>query len=293
MSGPAFSWRAEPAGVLDVSGRDRTAFLQGLATADFRALAPDRALWSAALSPTGKVLFTFLAAPRGDRIRLLLSPARLERAASHFRKYAVFQDARAEPPAVPLVRFDLYGRGSPPPPEAADAWPGFFETSATWLVPAEERNAAEARLAEGRRIDETEAEWLRIEAGRPADGRDVDESRTPDEAGLGLAVSTSKGCYVGQEIVARMRTYGRLPRRLVRFRFASGPPPPGERLVRAGETGEAGIVTSSVRSPRSGAIGLGYAGRDVEDGTTLEGAETRIAARVERIAPPEESREPA
>jgi folate-binding Fe-S cluster repair protein YgfZ len=107
-------------------------------------------------------------------------------------------------------------------------------------------------------------------------------------------VSTSKGCYVGQEVVARMRTYGRLPRRLVRLRFAAGPPPPGERLVRPEDPSrDAGLVTSSARSPRSGPIGLGYAGRDVEDGATLAGARTGIAALVERIVSPEEKREDA
>lgn len=284
---PPLLWRERPAGVLDVSGRDRVAFLQNLATADFRTLAPGGSLWSAALTPTGKVLFTFRAAHRDDRVRLLLSPGRVERAQAHFGRYAVFQDVRVEASPRPLVRIDLYGI-APAPPEGVDAWPSFFEIAGTWLVDADGAAAAEARLGgASAAIAAEEAEARRIEAGRPADGRDIDDARTADEAGLAAAVSTAKGCYVGQEIVARLRTYGRLPRRLVRFRFSGGPPPPGERLFRPDDPArDAGIVTSSARSPRSGPIGLGYAGRDVEDGATLAASGGGVEARVERIDEP-------
>jgi folate-binding Fe-S cluster repair protein YgfZ len=90
------------------------------------------------------------------------------------------------------------------------------------------------------------------------------------------AISTSKGCYVGQEVVARLRTYGRVNRRLVGFRFPDGAVAAGTALRRADEAEasrtEAGRVTSAVLSPAFGPIGLGYAFRDVSDGTTLVSA---------------------
>ena len=304
MNGSPLLYRLSPAGVLDVSGSDRTEFLQGLTTNDFRTLAPGGALWSAALSPTGKVLFSFRAASRGDRIRILLAAGRVERAASHFGKYAVFRDVRVEPPSPSFVRFDFYGPESPAPRAEAEVWPPFFEHRATWVVAEGDAGGVEAALLAGgfRPIAEEEAEARRIEAGRPADGREVDETRTADEAGLAGAVSTAKGCYVGQEVVARMRTYGRLPRRLVRFRFPGAPAREGERLARIGEPDrEAGIVTSSARSARWGPVGLGYAGRDVEDGETLtvlgrkdaERAGEPILARVEPVEPSSERAVPA
>jgi folate-binding protein YgfZ len=273
---PPFLFDASTAGVIDLAGRDREAFLQGLCTNDVRDLAGGGALWAAALTPTGKVRFLFRAARRGDRIRLLLEPDRAAAAGAHFRKYAVFQDVRIEEPAPPPVRFDFYG-APPALPGTADSWPSFFEISASALVSPDEATAFGESLREagGERIAESDREARRIEAGRPRDGVDVDETRTPDEAGLGRAVSATKGCYVGQEVVARMRTYGRLPRRLVGFAFSEGPaPPPGSRLVASdGNPRDAGIVTSAAVSPQRGAIGLGYAARDVPDGAILGLAE--------------------
>jgi folate-binding protein YgfZ len=273
---PPFLFDVSPAGIVDVTGRDRESFLQGLSTNDMRHLSEGGALWAAALAPTGKVRFQFRAAHRGDRIRLLLDSGRAAAAAGHFRKYAVFQDVGIEEPSPLPVRFDFYG--APPAfPTSADIWPAFFEIAASALVsPADASPFAERLSASGgARIQESDREARRIEAGRPRDGVDVDETRTPDEAGLGPAVSVTKGCYVGQEVVARMRTYGRLPRRLVGFAFSEGPPPPaGSRLVASdGAPRDAGIVTSAAMSPQRGAIGLGYAARDVPDGATLALAE--------------------
>jgi folate-binding protein YgfZ len=284
VSAPTVVYRRRPAGVLEVRGADRVAFLQSLTTNDFRTLGVGDALWSAALSPVGKVLFTFRAAARGDAIRLLVDPERRERAAAHLRKYAIFQDVRVEEPPPP-ARFDFYG-GEPPPPADADVWPRFFELTATWLVRDGAADAVESALGLPA-IGEADAEARRIDAGRPAEGREIDETRTADEAGLARAISATKGCYVGQEVVARMRTYGRTPRRLVRLEFAGAPPPAGTVLVRRDDPGrEAGRVTSSVLSAASGAVGLGYAARDVEDGEELTIAgQSGATARVVPIGP--------
>jgi folate-binding protein YgfZ len=289
VSAPAFLFGVSPAGVLEVTGRDGESFLQGLCTNDMRGLSAGGAVWSAALTPTGKVLFQFRASRREDRTRLLLDENRVAAAAAHLRKYSVFQDARIDELSPRPVRFDFYD-GAPGIPDAADRWPRFFDILETRLVAPEAASDFESGLsaAGGQRMAEEEREARRIEAGRPRDGVDVDESRTPDEAGLGGAVSTTKGCYVGQEIVARMRTYGRVPRRLVRFHFSEGPPPPaGTRLVAAGPSGrEAGRVTSVALTAR-GSIGLGYASRSVTDGETLAFADdpSRFALVVPAASP--------
>jgi len=286
VSVPAFHFGVSPAGILDVTGRDGESFLQGLSTNDMRGLPAGGAVWAAALTPAGKVLFQFRASRRGDRIRLLLDQDRVTAAAAHFRKYSVFQNATIEEPSPRPVRIDFYG-AVPVLPDSADRWPRFFEILETLLVSPDAAPALESGLsaAGGQRMPEEEREARRIEAGRPRDGVDVDASRTPDEAGLGGAVSVTKGCYVGQEVVARMRTYGRVPRRLVGFQFSDGPlPPAGARLVVPGQSArEAGKVTSAIVSPRRGAIGLGYAARDVPEGATLAFADD--PSRSARVLP--------
>jgi folate-binding protein YgfZ len=125
---------------------------------------------------------------------------------------------------------------------------------------------------------------LRIEAGMPIYGFDIDESNLPQEVGRTEdAISFTKGCYIGQETIARIRTYGHVNRSLVGLKIAGGiPATRGARLLRDGK--EVGQVTSSVVSPRLGrVIALGYVRRGSEQaGTALEVAtgEERRAAEV-------------
>jgi folate-binding protein YgfZ len=116
---------------------------------------------------------------------------------------------------------------------------------------------------------------LRIEAGRPVFGRDMDEHTIPLEAGLlDRAISLTKGCYVGQEVIVRVlhRGHGRVVRKLVGLRIDGTAPDRGARLF-AGQR-DIGFVTSAVESPRLGAIALGYVHRDfLAAGTKVE-AET-------------------
>jgi len=122
-------------------------------------------------------------------------------------------------------------------------------------------------------MDEPAAETLRIETGVPRFGRDMDEETIPLEAGIeSRAISFSKGCYVGQEVIIRVlhRGHGRVARKLVGLTIeASDVPPPGTRIA-SGDR-EIGEVTSSTMSPAlQRPIALGYVHRDfVEPGTRL------------------------
>lgn len=99
---------------------------------------------------------------------------------------------------------------------------------------------------------------LRVELGVPSYGSELSETYNPLEAGLEGAISFSKGCYIGQEVIARLDTYNKIQRRLVSLRFASGTDVrPGTRLVL--EEKDVGSVTSVACMPTSGeSIGLGY-----------------------------------
>ncbi len=110
-------------------------------------------------------------------------------------------------------------------------------------------------------------ETLRVEAGRPAYGQDMDESTILSETGLvDRAVDHTKGCYTGQEIIVRIRDRGHVNRSLRGLLFSEGPAPKtGTKLFL--EDRVVGEVTSVVESPRrDGPIGLGYVHRDAADG---------------------------
>jgi folate-binding protein YgfZ len=114
-------------------------------------------------------------------------------------------------------------------------------------------------------------EVLRIEAGTPAQGSDVDETTfAPEVERTAQAICYTKGCYLGQEPVVMARDRGQINRFLRRLTLPSGPVPAGSRLFRDGK--EVGRVTSSALSPATGSgAGLGYVRRgNQEPGTALE-----------------------
>lgn len=269
--------RIRPAGVVDVAGEHRVVFLQGQLTQEMRNLAPGQTRETAGLTPKGKLLFVARALVLPDVIRLLLPDSLRTPVFEHLRKYAVFTKVAIEDRSDDFFRVGLYGPGAASAIVPADVLrlPGQGEFSAELLVPAGMRGEVE-RLLEGagsQPVSEETAEILRLEAARPRFGSDMDSSNLPDEVGLAAAISTTKGCYVGQEVVARLRTYGRVNRRLVRFRFPERAIEPGTALRRPEDEVpariEAGRVTSSALSPALGPIGLGFAFRDVADGDRL------------------------
>jgi folate-binding protein YgfZ len=113
-------------------------------------------------------------------------------------------------------------------------------------------------------------EIARVEAGRPEWGIDIDENTLAQEANLDElgAISYTKGCYVGQEVVARIHFRGHVNRHLRGLRCASADPPPTGARVFQGDN-EIGEVRSAVSSPRLGGIALGMIRREANVGTPL------------------------
>ena len=266
--------RERSTAVLSVEGPDRSAFLQGQLTQDVKTLSAGETRPAAGLNAKGKLIYFGRVHAQIERILLLVESTSRDAVLAHLRKYAVFQKVTVNDASDSLIEIGLYGPGASAIEAAAgDAkLPADGEFSAALLAPASARDALLLRLDEAGSVavsDDT-AEILRVEAGRPRMGQDADQTNLPDEVGLQAAIATNKGCYVGQEIVARLRTYGRANRRLVGLRFPAGPvsrdtvfPDPGKpdlELLR---------VSSSVVSPRLGAIGLGLAFREVPDGGSL------------------------
>src|SRR5439155_6160090 len=115
-------------------------------------------------------------------------------------------------------------------------------------------------------------EAVRIEVGYPVFGVDMTPDTIPLEAGIeDRALSLTKGCYVGQEVIIRVlhRGRGRVARRLVRLQVEGDAPQKDAKVF--SDDREVGFITSSAKSPRLGGIALGYLHRDfVEPGTAVE-----------------------
>jgi tRNA-modifying protein YgfZ len=275
--------------VIDVAGSDRESFLQGQLTQDVRNLSPEESRSAAGLTPKGKLLFVARVLGLEERLRLLLPGGLRQPVLDHLRKYAVFNKVSIEDRTEEFVRIGLYGpeggRLELPAPIVGLGAKGEF--AADLIAPADRKAEIEGllRAAGSSEVSAVTAEILRVEAGRPLFGRDMDSTNLPDEVGMDDAISTTKGCYVGQEVVAHLRTYGRVNRRLVSFRFPDGPIAAGEVLRAPGDDGssrvETGRVTSSVESPDLGPIGLGYAFRDVPvDARLVSASNAKLSAIV-------------
>ena len=131
---------------------------------------------------------------------------------------------------------------------------------------------------------------LRIAAWRPSWSREVDERSLPHEVDwLRTAVHLTKGCYRGQETVAKVHNLGHPPRRLMAVHLDGADsilPPPGSKVHIA--SGEVGVLTSVALHVDDGPIGLALVRRTTPDGdATVQTAEGAVAARLETIVPPE------
>ena len=126
-------------------------------------------------------------------------------------------------------------------------------------------------------------EAVRVERGIPAFGNELTEDYNPHEANLVHHVSFSKGCYIGQEVIARLQTYKKVSKFLVGLRWDGEGPTAGSFLSHDGK--RMGVVTSSARLPLNGqVVGLGYVRKDfVDEGMTVtdeSGNEVRIKVLV-------------
>ncbi|HXH06417.1 MAG TPA: glycine cleavage T C-terminal barrel domain-containing protein [Vicinamibacterales bacterium] len=317
-------------GRLLVAGADRRRFLQGLLTNDIEALGPGTGCYAALLTPQGRMTTDLRVSELGDACLLDLPASRAPVVAARledsiFTEDVTIRDATAEqvqfavhgPRAFEIVSRALAGAGVEAVPSEAQlaALREYHHTllrlAGTPLVVARADDLAVPGLvlyaarehrsllwealstAGARPVSREAAEALRIEAGRPAFGADMDEHTIPLEAGIERrAISFTKGCYVGQEVIIRVlhRGHGRVARRLVRLDLETeGPealPPRGAPLRLDGR--EVGRLTSVAWSPRRGGVALGYVQRDhAVAGSILwytEDTDTKRAVSTEKTA---------
>lgn len=277
-----------------VAGRDRAEFLHGLVTNDVKKLRPGEGCAAALLTPRGKMLADLCVLCGPEELVVDADPELARTLDALFRKYIFFQQVTLENRTgitgvlhvegwgAGEVVAKVLGRDAPVEPHAsvlAPAGRAVRETRGGYegfdlRLPRSEAASARSALVDAGAVpaDPAVLEAARIEAGIPRWGAELTEDVLPDEAGLPARgyVSYTKGCYLGQETVARIRTYGHVNRHLVGILLAPDRVPAAGAEVRKGLL-KVGAVTSAVRSGRLGrAVALAYVHRDhVSPGTSL------------------------
>ena len=273
-------------GRLALTGPDAKSFLQGQVTNDTEALEAGHGVYAAFLTHKGKMLGDLRILDLGDELLLSCERAALQELFNMIRRYKLGADVELHKRTLEMGELSLIG------PDARRI------AGAGGLGPDEHDNVraeigghpvvlvatdvgvdvfCEAQRTEGVRgalvaagaveAGEAAAEVVRVERGRPRYGMDLDDSVIPQEAGLNeRAVSFTKGCYVGQETVARLFYRGK-PNRHLRGLRLSAPVEPGTPLV-LGEK-PVGRVTSAVASPVHGPIALAIVRREATPGDRL------------------------
>ena len=290
-----------PRGAIGLAGKDRAGYLQGLLTNDIQALTPGTGCYSAWLSPQGRMLTDLHVLESGDMILLDVPAAAVQDTLQRLDQFLFSEDVQVADLSASLRSVWLHG------PRAAAllervvsgieglaAWPEYTNARGEFAaapvsvarisqlgtpgycvyVEAAQEHAL-LRALEGAGASTASREVLeaaRVEAGYPIFGMDMTEDTIPLEAGIEeRAISFSKGCYVGQEVIIRVlhRGHGRVAKKLVALTIDDGVAVPGA-LILSGER-EIGVVTSAAESPRVGAIALGYVHRDfVAPGTRVD-----------------------
>jgi folate-binding protein YgfZ len=249
-------------GLLAVRGKDRLKFLHRVSTQKLDGLAAGDAVHLAFLNVKGHIVSDALAAFRDDDVLLDVEPAAAEPLRAHLARFVVMDQVKLDDLSASFRVVPALGPGGVELARAragASAWPNPRRGAPALdvLLPAGEAEAFRATLtAEGAQpLSEGDLEALRIRAGVARFGADFDASRLPMEAALvATAVSFEKGCYLGQEVVARGTFRGQIQRGLVQLALPGGAGP-GAPLSAGGQ--DVGAVTSAADTPE-GRIGLGY-----------------------------------
>jgi folate-binding protein YgfZ len=282
----AFLFDQSDRGKVEVSDADAPQFLHNLSSNDILHLAPGAGCEAFLLTQKARVvayLSVFhLPNAAGKSFWLDLAPNTAATVIAHLSKYLICERVTFTDHTNDLAQFHV--AGSPAAEVLGKVFPGLpalddlHATSATahgglCQVRRHDRlgepgydvlgpkDLRPAMIAAGARPAGQETyERLRIQAGTPAQGIDVDETTfAPEVDRAGAAISYNKGCYLGQEPVVMARDRGQVNRFLRRLTLPQGPVPAGSRLFRDGK--EVGRVMSSARLPEAGGVGLGYVRR--------------------------------
>lgn len=281
-------------GKLALTGRDARSFLQGQVTNDVEGLSPGRGCYATFLTPKGKMLGDLRILDAGDELLLDTERVALQTLFNMIRRFSIGYGVELHKRTLECGLLSLLG------PDAA-AIAGVEDLPAEehvhaliavaglparairtdvgidLLCDSADTDALRVALEEAGAVGVSEAavECVRVERGRPRYGVDLDDTVIPQEAGLNeRAVSFTKGCYVGQETVARLYYRGK-PNRQLRGLKLSAPVAVGEDLTL--DERVVGRITSVAQSPRLGPVALALVRREAPPGSTVSVGDTITA----------------
>ncbi len=276
-------------------GPDATRYLNGQVSQDVRLVAEGRALPACLTNAKGRLESELMIAPHPEGFRIDGPAALRDFLALRLEKYLIADDCQIEDVTESSVQFFLHGEGEVAPLKPPMAWPSARFGLAGWDLWAgsEEAGGLEARLASvaGRESDEA-AEDARIRRGIPAWGSELDADTLPPEAGLEAShISYTKGCYIGQEVISRLKSVGQVTRRLCLLR------PMGEETLSVGwelhatPTPDARPLGRITSVTRDGLCGLAFVRRPHHAPGThlsaLPNGQSSLSISVEILAPVE------
>jgi folate-binding protein YgfZ len=281
--GAALVDRSE-SGKLALTGSEAKAFLNGQVTNEIEALEPGHGCYAALLTHKGKMLADLRVIDTGSELLLLCERSALQALFDAIRRYKIGFDVELHKRTLERGLLSLIGPRADallgaelPAQEHANVQSDLgllirTDVGIDVVCDSADTERVKAALLEAGAVeaDEAIAEIVRVERGRPRYGIDLDDSVIPQEAGLNeRAVSFTKGCYVGQETVARLFYKGKPNRHLRGLRLGEEVQPGTE--LRLGER-EVGTLTSVARSPKLGAVGLALVRREAQPGDVLDAA---------------------
>jgi folate-binding protein YgfZ len=256
----------EAPAVLRATGKDAKDYLHRMTTQDVNALPPGGSAYACVLNAKGHLLADAHVLVEDGGVLLVMDPRGAEAARPHLERFVImddvtFEDLSASLRVLPVVGPELAARLGPRASTGRRISNRRRGVPALDLVVGADEAAPlrAALLGEGaEELDRDGLEVLRILGGQARFGADMDASRLPMEAGLTrVAISFTKGCYTGQEVVLRATARGHLQRGLVQLALPAGAGP-GSALQAGAQ--DVGVVTSAAETPE-GRIGLGYVRR--------------------------------
>lgn len=276
--------RQRPADLLEIRGDDRVRFLNGYVTCDVKPLAEGQGTYGFVTEVKGHILADVRVLDLGDRLWLDLPAGEGAAVAAHLGKYAVFAPVEIQEvqgwqawTVLGAAAAEKLGVDIAEPfshVETSDGGLAVRERDLggpawTYWTPSEERPSL------GDDLSEEVYERLRIEAGQPLFGRDFGPQNFPQESGLENTVSYEKGCYLGQEVIARIHYRGGVNRQLRGLRLAAATAAGLEVHV---DGRAAGTLTSTTVSSSLGPIGLAVLHKRAEPGADVDvdGAKAKV-----------------
>jgi folate-binding protein YgfZ len=277
ISGSAFYLWENP-GFLHIHGADQRTFLQRQTTNDLQGLNTSGCLVTVLTNPAARILDVLTLLVESDGLLVITLPGRGGSTFNYLRSRIFFNDkVTIDNTSQEMALIDLIGPESgslfaqmgigPAPVENTvvsterdgGSLIGFVQHGLGYRLACQARHLPDLLATLEKKgtvqLSFDTYELLRIEAGVPAGGLELTDEYTPLEAGLGWAISAAKGCYTGQEVIARQITYDKVTRHLAGLNLDQATQV-GEGIFSTDEDRQVGMITSAAVSPRLGPIAL-------------------------------------